>query len=116
MKIKKYIIATTLAVGVTASAIGLYEDAAKANTVEKITANEYYDQKLAKELKGLLNELNVNVLATGDLDPYYKRNVLKYGFKAKLALKSKNYSKMSVAKYELQNIYNQIDEALANKN
>ncbi|MQH48791.1 hypothetical protein EI044_26275, partial [Escherichia coli] len=61
-----------------------------------------------------LNELNVNVLATGSLDPYYKRNVLMYGFKAKMALKSKNYSKMSIAKEELENIYREIDEALAN--
>ncbi|MEG3217018.1 complement inhibitor SCIN family protein [Staphylococcus aureus] len=87
---------------------------AKASTYKQITANEYYDQKLAKELKGLLDELNVNVLATGSLDPYYKRNVLMYGFKAKMALKSKNYSKMSIAKEELENFYREIDEALAN--
>ncbi|WP_127938680.1 complement inhibitor SCIN family protein [Staphylococcus aureus] len=116
MKIKKHIITTTLAIGVAVSSIGLHEGTAKATTDKQIDANEYYDQKLAKELKGLLNELNVNVLATGSLDPYYKRNVLMYGFKAKMALKSKNYSKMSIAKNELQDIYNQIDEALLNKN
>ncbi|HHO6256198.1 TPA: complement inhibitor SCIN family protein [Staphylococcus aureus] len=114
MKIKKHIITTTLAIGVAVSSIGLHEGAAKASTHKQITASEYYDQKLAKELKGLLDELNVNVLATGSLDPYYKRNVLMYGFKAKMALKSKNYSKMSIAKEELENIYREIDEALAN--
>ncbi|WP_353055326.1 complement inhibitor SCIN family protein [Staphylococcus aureus] len=36
--------------------------------------------------------MNVNVLSTGSLDQYYKRNVLMFGFKAKMALKSKNYS------------------------
>ncbi|HGO1493715.1 TPA: complement inhibitor SCIN family protein [Staphylococcus aureus] len=114
MKLKKYIITTTLAIGVTVSSIGLHEGTAKASTYKQITANEYYDQKLAKELKGLLDELNVNVLATGSLDPYYKRNVLMYSFKAKMALKSKNYSKMSIAKEELENFYREIDEALAN--
>lgn len=113
-EIKKCIITTTLAIGVTVSSIGLHEGTAKASTYKQITANEYYDQKLAKELKGLLDELNVNVLATGSLDPYYKRNVLMYGFKAKMALKSKNYSKMSIAKEELENFYREIDEALAN--
>ncbi|MBJ6153955.1 complement inhibitor SCIN family protein, partial [Staphylococcus aureus] len=106
MKIKKYIVATTLAIGVTASGIGLYEGTAKASTAEQITANEYHNKKIVNELKGLLNELNVNVLVTGSLDPYYKRNVLMYGFKAKLALKSNNYAKMSIAKNELQDIYN----------
>lgn len=114
MKLKKCIITTTLAIGVAILSIGLHEGTAKASTDKQITANEYYDQNLAKELKGLLNELNVNVLATGSLDPYYKRNVLMYGFKAKMALKSKNYSKMSIAKEELENIYREIDEALAN--
>lgn len=113
-EIKKCIITTALAIGVAASSIGVYEGSAKASTDKQITANEYYDQNLAEELKGLLNELNVNVLATGSLDPYYKRNVLMYGFKAKMALKSKNYSKMSIAKEELENIYREIDEALAN--
>ncbi|AXS25249.1 TPA: complement inhibitor SCIN family protein [Staphylococcus aureus] len=113
-EIKKCIITTTLAIGVAVSSIGLHEGTAKASTDKQITANEYYDQNLAEELKGLLNELNVNVLATGSLDPYYKRNVLMYGFKAKMALKSKNYSKMSIAKEELENIYREIDEALAN--
>ncbi|MCM0451172.1 complement inhibitor SCIN family protein [Staphylococcus aureus] len=114
MELKKCIVTTALAIGVAASSIGVYEGSAKASTDKQITANEYYDQKLAKELKDLLNELNVNVLATSSLDPYYKRNVQMYGFKAKMVVKSKNYSKMSIAKEELENIYREIDEALAN--
>ncbi|HDP5854975.1 complement inhibitor SCIN family protein [Staphylococcus aureus] len=115
MKLKKCIMTTALAVGVAASSIGVYEGSAKASTDKQITANQYYDQKLAKELKDSLNKLNVYVLATGSLEPYYERNVLMYGFKAKMALKSKNYSKMSIAKEQLENIYREIDEALANK-
>ncbi|EOT0257953.1 complement inhibitor SCIN family protein [Staphylococcus aureus] len=114
MELKKCIVTTALAIGVAASSIGVYEGSAKASTDKQITANEYYDQKLAKELKDLLNELNVNVLATSSLDPYYKRNVQMYDFKAKMVVKSKNYLKMSIAKEEFENIYREIDEALAN--
>ena len=39
------------------------------------SSNEYQNEKLANELKSLLDELNVNELATGSLNTYYKRTI-----------------------------------------
>lgn len=66
------------------------------------TSNEYQNEKLANELKSLLDELNVNELATGSLNTYYKRTIKISGLKAMYALKSKDFKKMSEAKYQLQ--------------
>ncbi|EOA9720546.1 TPA: complement inhibitor SCIN-A [Staphylococcus aureus] len=109
MKIRKSILAGTLAI-VLASPLVTNLDKNEAQA-----SNEYQNEKLANELKSLLDELNVNELATGSLNTYYKRTIKISGQKAMYALKSKDFKKMSEAKYQLQKIYNEIDEALKSK-
>ncbi|WRN08167.1 complement inhibitor SCIN [Staphylococcus aureus] len=112
MKIRKSILAGTLAIVLASPLVtNLDKNEAQAST-SLPTSNEYQNEKLANELKSLLDELNVNELATGSLNTYYKRTIKISGQKAMYALKSKDFKKMSEAKYQLQKIYNEIDEAL----
>ncbi len=114
MKIRKSILAGTLAIVLASPLVtNLDKNEAQAST-SLPTSNEYQNEKLANELKSLLDELNVNELATGSLNTYYKRTIKISGQKA-MALKSKDFKKMSEAKYQLQKIYNEIDEALKSK-
>ncbi|WP_244898622.1 complement inhibitor SCIN family protein [Staphylococcus lutrae] len=71
-------------------------------------ANTYYNAKLKEELQLLVNDLNSFELATGSLELYYKRTIKKAGYKAKVALRSNNYTLMSEAKYELEALYEDI--------
>ncbi|API79887.1 inhibitor [Staphylococcus argenteus] len=115
MKIRKSILAGTLAIVLASPLVtNLDKNEAQAST-SLPTSNEYQNEKLTNELKSLLNELNVNELATGSLSAYYKRNIKISGQKAMYALKSKDFKKMSEAKHQLQKIYDEIDEALKNK-
>ncbi|AVP36188.1 inhibitor [Staphylococcus felis] len=111
MNIKNFIITSTLATVLSTSFVGgLTLGEADAQTTR--TADEYYDATVKQELQALLNDLNVNELATASLEPYYKRSVKRAGYMAKSALRSNDFYQMSRAKYELQKIYDEIDEAL----
>ncbi|HBI0742122.1 complement inhibitor SCIN family protein [Staphylococcus aureus] len=110
MRGKKHIIAGVLVAVLSTPLVTSFDS--KEVKAESIDANTYINQNLEKELRELLNELNVNELATGSLKPYFKRTVKKYGYKAKAALKSKDFTRMSQSKYELQSIYSEIDKAL----
>ncbi|HCZ3341775.1 TPA: complement inhibitor SCIN-A [Staphylococcus aureus] len=115
MEIRKSILAGTLAIVLASPLVtNLDKNEAQAST-SLPTSNEYQNEKLANELKSLLDELNVNELATGSLNTYYKRTIKISGQKAMYALKSKDFKKMSEAKYQLQKIYNEIHEALKSK-
>lgn len=103
MKIRKSILAGTLAIVLASPLVtNLDKNEAQAST-SLPTSNEYQNEKLANEL------------ATGSLNTYYKRTIKISGQKAMYALKSKDFKKMSEAKYQLQKIYNEIDEALKSK-
>ncbi|PCF41199.1 complement inhibitor SCIN family protein [Staphylococcus delphini] len=111
MKFKKYILATSLVAILSSTAVATttYQAEAAGNTT---TANEHYNRVLKSELQTLVNELNFRALSTAGLEPYYKRQINVAGFKAKVALKSGNYRKMAEAKAELEEIYEEVAEAL----
>ena len=113
MKIRTYILsgvaAALLATSVGTATTGTVEAAGKSKAVVDGT---HVDNAVKRELETLLKELNVNVLSTAGLDPYFKRTVLQYGNKAKYALKNGNFIKMSTAKNELEKIYEEIKQAL----
>ncbi|HHO5063222.1 TPA: complement inhibitor SCIN family protein [Staphylococcus aureus] len=112
MKKVKNILTGSLAVLLASTLITtLDKKEADAKSEKEISASEYYNKELASELKGLIAELNVKELATGNMEPYFKRQVKLYGYKAKLALKSNDFTKMSVATNELKKIYKEMDEA-----
>lgn len=93
MKIRKSILAGTLAIVLASPLVtNLDKNEAQAST-SLPTSNEYQNEKLANELKSLLDELNVNELATGSLNTYYKRTIKISGQKAMYALKSKDFKK-----------------------
>ena len=99
MKIRKSILAGTLAIVLASPLVtNLDKNEAQAST-SLPTSNEYQNEKLANE----------------SLNTYYKRTIKISGQKAMYALKSKDFKKMSEAKYQLQKIYNEIDEALKSK-
>ena len=75
------------------------------------TSNEYQNEKLANELKSLLDELNVNELATGSLNTYYKRTIKISGQKQCMLLSQKTLRNVR-SKISTSKIYNEIDEAL----
>ncbi|MFA0794770.1 complement inhibitor SCIN-A, partial [Staphylococcus aureus] len=101
MKIRKSILAGTLAIVLASPLVtNLDKNEAQAST-SLPTSNEYQNEKLANELKSLLDELNVNELATGSLNTYYKLTIKISCQKAMYALKSKYFKKMSEAKYQL---------------
>ena len=101
MKIRKSILAGTLAIVLASPLVtNLDKNEAQAST-SLPTSNEYQNEKLANELKSLLDELNVNELATGSLNTYYKRTI-KFQVKSNVCSKSKDFKKMSEAKYQLQ--------------
>ncbi|ARJ50970.1 complement inhibitor SCIN family protein [Staphylococcus lutrae] len=112
MKFKKYILATSLVAMLSSTAVAITAYEFEAAAESHVTASDHYDRALKSELQELVNELNFRALSTAGLEPYYKRQVNVAGFKAKVALKSGNYHKMAVAKAELENIYEEISEAL----
>ncbi|HEC2146961.1 TPA: complement inhibitor SCIN family protein [Staphylococcus delphini] len=112
MKFKKYILSTSVAVILSSTLVTTTTNQAEASTGNSITASEYYDSVLKSKLQALVSELNVKVLSTSSLEPYYKRQVNVAGFKAKVALKSGNYRKMAEAKANLESVYKEIEEAL----
>ena len=74
MKIRKSILAGTLAI-VLASPLVTNLDKNEAQASTSLPTSNEYQKKLANELKSLLDELNVNELATGSLNTYYKRTI-----------------------------------------
>lgn len=93
MKIRKSILAGTLAIVLASPLVtNLDKNEAQAST-SLPTSNEYQNEKLANELKSLLDELNVNELATGSLNTYYKRTIKISGLKAMYALSQKTLRK-----------------------
>ncbi|CDR24125.1 complement inhibitor SCIN family protein [Staphylococcus schweitzeri] len=111
MKVKKYILTGSLALLLTSTAVSSLEgNKAEASSKDNyLTQSQYHDKRIAEELKSLLNKLNPYDLASGSLNPYYKRTIMMNGYKAKAALKSNNYAKMAEAKVALENIYKEID-------
>ncbi len=98
MKIRKSILAGTLAIVLASPLVtNLDKNEAQAST-SLPTSNEYQNEKLANELKSLLDELNVNELATGSLNTYYKRTIKISGQKAMLL------SQKTLRKCQKQNI------------
>ncbi len=114
MKFKKYIVAGTLAVLLSTTAVSTL-DGNKADASSKkdyIIQSEFHDKQIAEELKSLLDQSYVNDLAAGSLNPYYKRMIMMNQYRAKAALKSNNFAKMAEAKVGLENIYKEIDEII----
>ncbi|HDY4441186.1 TPA: complement inhibitor SCIN family protein [Staphylococcus aureus] len=114
MKIKKYILAGSLAVLLSTTAVStLNGNKAEASSYDNyLTQSKYHDKKIAEELKSLLDQSYVNDLAAGSLNPYYKRTIMMNQYRAKAALKSNNFAKMAEAKVGLENIYKEIDEII----
>ncbi|SGW46645.1 complement inhibitor SCIN family protein [Staphylococcus argenteus] len=112
MKLKKYILAGSLAVLLSTTAVATLEGnkAETSSYNNNLTQSQYHDNKIADELRSLLNELNPNELATGSLSAYYKRTIVMNGYKARAALKSNNFAQMAEAKVALEKIYKEIDE------
>lgn len=108
MNFKKAILS---ALGVTILSTGIISTNESVNASEVSEASTYYDNVEKRELKKLLDELNVRTLLTGDMDRYFGRKVRQVGYKAKAALKSEQHSKVSAARIELQKIYDEIDAA-----
>lgn len=93
MKIRKSILAGTLAIVLASPLVtNLDKNEAQAST-SLPTSNEYQNEKLANELKSLLDELNVNELATGSLNTYYKRTIKISGQKQCMLLSQKTLRK-----------------------
>ena len=113
MKFKKYIVAGTLAVLLSTTAVSTLDgNKADASSKDYIIQSEFHDKRIAEELKSLLDQSNVNDLAAGSLNPYYKRMIMMNQYRAKAALKSNNFAKMAEAKVGLENIYKEIDEII----
>ena len=76
------------------------------------TSNEYQNEKLANELKSLLDELNVNELATGSLNTYYKRTIKISGQKQCMLLSQKTLRKCQKQNINFKRFITKIGEAL----
>ncbi|HCZ2372530.1 TPA: complement inhibitor SCIN family protein, partial [Staphylococcus aureus] len=89
MKFKKYIVAGTLAVLLSTTAVSTLDgNKADASSHDNyLTQSKYHDKKIAEELKSLLRQSNVYDLAAGSLNRYYKRTIMMNEYRAKAALK-----------------------------
>lgn len=82
---------------------------AQANTEAKVnTTNEYLNKQMEKELKELYDKINVKLLSSVSQPTYFKRELSAAKFKARIALKKKNYSLMAQSKGELERLYDQL--------
>ncbi|MGZ1847803.1 complement inhibitor SCIN family protein [Staphylococcus argenteus] len=114
MKLKKYILAGSLAVLLSTTAVATLEgNKAEASSYDNyLTQSQYHDKKIADELKSLLNELNPYDLAAGSLNLYYKRMIMMNEYRAKAALKKNDFKSMAEVKVALEKIYKEIDEII----
>ncbi|HCD1989847.1 TPA: complement inhibitor SCIN family protein [Staphylococcus aureus] len=114
MKIKKYILAGSLAVLLSTTAVStLNGNKAEASSQKDyLIQSQFHDKKIAEELKSLLRQSNVYDLAAGSLNRYYKRTIMMNEYRAKAALKKNDFKSMAEAKVGLENIYKEIDEII----
>ncbi|HBC4173820.1 TPA: complement inhibitor SCIN family protein [Staphylococcus aureus] len=114
MKIKKYILAGSLAVLLSTTAVStLNGNKAEASSQKDyLIQSQFHDKKIAEELKSLLRQSNVYDLAAGSLNRYYKRTIMMNQYRAKAALKKNDFKSMAEAKVGLENIYKEIDEII----
>ncbi|HDZ6036999.1 TPA: complement inhibitor SCIN family protein [Staphylococcus aureus] len=114
MKFKKYIVAGTLAVLLSTTAVSTLDgNKADASSHDNyLTQSKYHDKKIAEELKSLLRQSSVYDLAAGSLNRYYKRTIMMNEYRAKAALKKNDFKSMAEAKVALENIYKEIDEII----
>ncbi|MGF4032513.1 complement inhibitor SCIN-B [Staphylococcus aureus] len=110
MKFKKYILTGTLALLLSSTGIATIEgNKADASSLDKYLTES---QRIAEELRTLLNKSNVYALAAGSLNPYYKRTIMMNEYRAKAALKKNDFVSMADAKVALEKIYKEIDEII----
>ncbi|HCU8010543.1 TPA: complement inhibitor SCIN family protein [Staphylococcus aureus] len=114
MKIKKYILAGSLAVLLSTTAVStLNGNKAEASSQKDyLIQSQFHDKKNAEELKSLLRQSNVYDLAAGSLNRYYKRTIMMNEYRAKAALKKNDFVSMADAKVALEKIYKEIDEII----
>ncbi len=104
MKIKKYILAGSLAVLLSTTAVStLNGNKAEASSQKDyLIQSQFHDKKIAEELKSLLRQSNVYDLAAGSLNRYYKRTIMMNEYRAKAALKKNDFVSMADAKVALE--------------
>ncbi|HDG7295209.1 TPA: complement inhibitor SCIN-B [Staphylococcus aureus] len=113
MKFKKYILTGTLALLLSSTGIATIEgNKADASSLDKYLTESQFHERIAEELRTLLNKSNVYALAAGSLNPYYKRTIMMNEYRAKAALKKNDFVSMADAKVALEKIYKEIDEII----
>ncbi len=106
MNIKSLIItgfAATMLATSAFSTLGTVD--AQASTQE---ASTYHNQQMEKELKELYDKIYVKLLSSVSQPDYFKRELTAAKFKAKIALKKKNYGLMAQSKGKLERLYDQL--------
>ncbi|MBE5662797.1 complement inhibitor SCIN family protein [Staphylococcus sp. SS87] len=114
MKLKKYILAGSLAMLLSSTAVATL-DGNKAEASSKkdyLIQSEFHDKRIADELRTLLKKANPYDLAAGSLNRYYKRTIMMNELRAKAALKRNDFKSMAEAKVALERIYEEIDEII----
>ncbi|WP_394274236.1 complement inhibitor SCIN family protein [Staphylococcus hyicus] len=81
---------------------------AQANTEAKVNTNGYLNKQMEQELQELYKKIDVKLLSSVSQPTYFKRELSAAKFKARIALKKKNYSLMAQSKGELERLYDQL--------